>query len=155
MPTKLITGIITNETETVPESTAATATITATSGGSAFTLSTDSDEFRRLDWIVDKANGEVYKIDELKGNVGRIVGNFLNTLSGAAISKIRDIETRNQSVSLTITGTTVQVNGTVVGAGSKNYSAAEPDQAVGIKLLEPIVVVAGASDSVQYDILKF
>lgn len=153
--TKTITGQIGNSTiETLPISESFTATISATSGESRFTLNVDTDGLEEGDILFDDVNAKIYKIVKIFANklVGEIEGTFDNTLAAASLKGIRLRNNKAVSISGDVAGATAQINGQTFAAGTKNFNR-EPLPTA--RFVEPIVIETGVSDTVTYIISNY
>jgi len=141
--------------DTIPLSTATLVTITTTSGGSSFTLSSGLDGFSVGAWIWDTGGGKVYRVKSM--NIGSSVkGTIWGTFDSSfiAMQYIKALDARIVQRAIVADAATT-VDGTALAAGeSLNDSTVGLGAIVGVRFVDP-VVVDGATGAVRYMVTKF
>ena len=154
---KEIDGIQTTD-DTIPASTSTSSTLSASSGSSDFTINTADANFRRGAWIYDATNSELYKIKDMVSDTeGTIVGTFNDTLSGATVKLVTVDDAKIIQMSIAADQSSASsVNGVALADGtSKSWSTVGNGGDVGVRYVEPKIVLGATDGNVSYIYTKY
>jgi len=155
---KEIDGIQTTD-DTIPASSTLTPTITASSGGNAFSLSAADSQVTANAWIYDNTNGELYKVKSVNaaGTSGTIWGTFNDNLSAATVKVIPEADAQIIQLSIAADqGSASSVNGVALADGtSKSWSTVGNGGDVGVRFVEPKIVLGSTDGNASYIYTKY
>lgn len=160
---KEIDGIQTTD-DTIPASSTLTPTITASSGGNAFSLSAADSQVTANAWIFDntsltKTDWKLYKVKSVNaaGTSGTIWGTFNDNLSAATVKVIPELDAQIIQLSIAADqGSASSVNGVALADGtSKSWSTVGNGGDVGVRFVEPKIVLGSTDGNASYIYTKF